>query len=161
DVIVRNILDRKQKALVIYGGAHFIPGLDFSRKVPLPGSEAVLRKLYADAAVGVVDETLISPTLLEIARRQSKQLLAELTQLGPIQSLTFFGGDENGRDTYTATFQNGQLRRTTIQLDGAGKMSDLTRYAIDRQPTDGIRTGVEKKYPGVWYIVSPYTGFMT
>ncbi|MCA1408091.1 MerR family transcriptional regulator [Ensifer sp. IC3342] len=78
-------------------------------KQPLPDSEALLRRLIAEHQRGEPDYDRMCPPLAELARAQSTFVQAELTRLGPLQSLTFKGVSQDGSDVYEVQFANGAL----------------------------------------------------
>jgi hypothetical protein len=77
------------------------------KNIPLPGSEAILRRHIQDQQRGQPNYASMGPELARYARRSAFLTQNELESLGALQSLTFQGVDRIGWDIYAAHFDNG------------------------------------------------------
>ncbi|NRP70672.1 Mercuric resistance operon regulatory protein [Ensifer psoraleae] len=93
-------------------------------KVPLPGSEALLRRLIDEHQRGEPDYDRMSPPLAELAREQAATIEADLARLGPLQSVSFKGVAQDGWDVYDVKFANGALE-WAFALGADGKFSGI------------------------------------
>lgn len=88
-------------------------------KTPFPNSEALVRKLIADAGDGTVDDTALSPQLAQVLRDQARGMKKEQAQLGRLKHLAFRGVGQDGSDVYDVVFQRGQQQwRLHLRADG-------------------------------------------
>ena len=96
------------------------------RSTPLPGTEAMLRKMLDQLARGEPDYNLMAPGLQNATREQLPMLQSRLKDLGPLKSVTFVGPGPQGGDTYDAEFEKGG-QRWTLSLSADGKV-DGSRF---------------------------------
>jgi hypothetical protein len=105
------------------------------RNIPLPGSEAILRRHIQDQQLGQPNYASMGPVLARYVRRSLPLAQRELESLGALQSLAFQGVDRVGWDIYAAHFDRGdQMWRIFITPDQT--TYGLTR--VDKQ--DGCRS---------------------
>jgi hypothetical protein len=87
--------------------------------IPLPGSEAILRRHIQDQQRGQPNYASMGPALALYVRRELPLAQNELGSLGILRSLAFRGVDRIGWDSYAAHFDNGdQLWRIFITPNG-------------------------------------------
>jgi hypothetical protein len=79
------------------------------RTTALPGSEAAVRRNIEDLARGTPDYARMSEDLAKITKQQLPQLQADMSKLGPIQSVTFKKVGPDGLDVYEVTLANGTM----------------------------------------------------
>jgi hypothetical protein len=77
------------------------------KNIPLPGSEAILRRHIQDQQHGQPNYASMGPALARYVRRSAPVTQKELESLGALQSLTFQGVDRIGWDSYAAHFDHG------------------------------------------------------
>jgi hypothetical protein len=88
------------------------------KNIPLPGSEAILRRHIQDQQRGEPNYASMGPALARYVRRAPPLAQKELESLGILRSLTFQGVDRIGWDIYAAHFDNGdQVWRIFITPD--------------------------------------------
>ena len=91
----------------------------FKDQTAAPGSEAALRKMIEDVRLGKPDFDTMSPGLAAATRQQLPQLQSTITQLGPVQSVSFKGVGPGGADIYQVKFESDSLEyRIWLGLDG-------------------------------------------
>lgn len=95
------------------------------RSVPLPGSEAALRRMIAAYATGRPDYATMSPDVAVATRGQLSSLHAEFIAIGDLQSLTFNGPDMLGGDEYRLHFARGDLMMALV-LGTDGKVAAIS-----------------------------------
>ena len=91
--------------------------------------EAALRGLIAAAAHGQLDEQRLTPALADMVRPQKAIAQAELTALGPVQSVTLERVASDGSEIYLTTFEHGALE-WAFALSADGRISN----AMYRKP---------------------------
>jgi hypothetical protein len=160
DVINQNIMAKGKKALVIYGGAHFDRPPPLTRKTPfIPQSEALVRRYFTGVAQGAPNYDDLTPDRAVYVRGELARMQGSFAAYGALQKIEFVGG-QGRSDTFILTFAN-DAARVVQTYDASGKIATTTRApanaANDRV---NIFTGVERLYPGAFYIVSPYTGYV-
>jgi hypothetical protein len=159
DLINQNIMAKGKKALVIYGGAHFDRPAPLTRKTPyIPESEALVRRYFTGVAQGAPNYEDLTPDRAVYIRNELARMKDSFAAYGAIRKIEFVGGQARS-DTFIITFAN-DAARVVQTYDASGKIAATTRApanaANDRV---NIFTGVERLYPGAFYIVSPYTGY--
>jgi hypothetical protein len=155
NLIAENILAKKKKSLVIYGGAHLrTEVVAHPRTSPMAGSEEALRKLLAGVAKGAPDYAILEPALAERIKPNLAQPQADLAARGAVTGMKFRMGDEKGRDTFDVAFANGKPMAWVIGRNAQGLVNQL---GIEDQPV--LRDAVERRYPGSFFLLAPYTGF--
>ena len=83
-----------------------------------PRTEAALRRDIEELRLGQPKYELMSSGLANVTRQQLPQLQATITQLGPVQSVTFKGVGPGGADIYDVKFENGATEwRIMMQSD--------------------------------------------
>jgi CubicO group peptidase (beta-lactamase class C family) len=91
----------------------------FQDQKAAPGSDAALRKMIEDIRAGTPDYDRMSSGLAAATRQQLPQLQSTISNLGPLESLTFTAVGPAGPDIYTAKFKNGSLEyRIWLAPDG-------------------------------------------
>ena len=91
------------------------------RSIPIPGSEAAVRKLIAGYANGEPDYSIMTPDFATSTRAQLSQLRSQLAPLGQLRSVAFHRPDELGGDEYKLTFANG-ARKMALVVGQDGKI---------------------------------------
>jgi CubicO group peptidase (beta-lactamase class C family) len=81
----------------------------FKDQTAAPGSEAALRRMIEELRMGKPNYDLMSAGLAAATRQQLPQLQSMITELGPMQSLTFKQVGPGGADVYQAKFEKGSL----------------------------------------------------
>jgi beta-lactamase regulating signal transducer with metallopeptidase domain len=92
--------------------------------IPLPGSEAALRRQIAGILDNKPDYAEMGPALADAARQQMPKLGPKIAGLGAVQSIKYLGVDPLGNDLYKVTQKNG-TRRWTIMVDSKGIVTGL------------------------------------
>ena len=88
------------------------------KNIPLPGSEAILRRHIQDQQRGQPNYASMGPASRRYVRRGLPLAQKELESLGVLRSLAFQGVDRIGWDSYAAHFDNGeQIWRIFITAD--------------------------------------------
>ncbi|WP_420136658.1 S41 family peptidase [Sphingomonas sp.] len=96
------------------------------RTVPLPGSEAALKRVIAMYATGKIDDALFAPDAVEMAHRSLPFVLEQRARYGALKSLTF-RDVRMGADMYLATFDNGTAM-VGIAVDPQGRALAITGF---------------------------------
>jgi hypothetical protein len=96
------------------------------RSTPLPGTEAMLRKMLDQLARGEPDYDQMSASLANATRQQLPMIQGQLTDVGAIKSVTFVGPGGQGGDTYDVEFEKG-AQRWSLSLSADGKV-DGSRF---------------------------------
>jgi hypothetical protein len=155
NLIAENILAKHKKSLVIYGGAHLRSEIvAHPRTAPAPGAETVLRNLLAGIARGAPDYAMLEPALAERVKPNIAYPQAELTARGAITGMKFRTGDDKGRDTFDVAFAKGSSMAWVISRNAQGLVDSLSI-----EPPPVLRDAVERRYPGSFFLLAPYTGF--
>lgn len=94
----------------------------FKDQTPAPGSEAALRKMIADTALGKPDYDSMAAEFAALTRRVLPDIQSEISKLGSMQSVTFKGVGPGGADIYLVAFEKG-AQEWRIRLDADGKIS--------------------------------------
>jgi CubicO group peptidase (beta-lactamase class C family) len=94
----------------------------FKDQTPAPGSEAALRKMIADTALGKPDYDSMAADFAALTRRILPDVQSEISKLGSIQSVTFKRVGPGGADVYLVAFEKG-AQEWRIWLEADGKIS--------------------------------------
>lgn len=93
------------------------------RNTPMPGLEALARKIINGSAKGEPALDIMSPGLANLAQAQRDSLMKTYARSGPLKSLTFQGStSDGGGDTYLAVFEYNS-RNISILPGADGKVS--------------------------------------
>ena len=103
------------------------------RALPLPGSEAVLRRLLTRVAAGEPDYGSMSLHAQVTTKASLDHLHATLVALGPARRLAFIQADEFGGDDYAVSFANGTAR-IAIGLTSDGKVDAWGIFEVVHDP---------------------------
>jgi hypothetical protein len=98
------------------------------RTLPLPGSEAALRRLLAAIAGGAAIQDIVTPELASMIQPQLSEHRAELAGLGELVSVDFWRPTPFGGDEYKLTFANGR-RKTVLVTDDNGRIVGILPLA--------------------------------
>jgi len=99
-----------------------------ARTTPQPGSEAAVRRLFAEVALGKLNYDQLTPALAEAVRPQLPKMQQDLLALGQLESVTFlYVSPDDGADIYSVKLSNGLLR-FRIRLDAKGKVEVASAY---------------------------------
>jgi hypothetical protein len=91
----------------------------FKDQTPVPGGEAVVRRLIEEIRTGKPNFDLMSGGLANTTRQQLPQLQSSIVALGALQSVVFKGVGPGGADIYTCKFENGSIEyRIWLGADG-------------------------------------------
>jgi len=90
---------------------------------PSPGTEASLRRYVVSLEKGAPNYEEMTPALADLVRAQLPTTLAQIAQLGRLQSLTFKRVDPNGMDVYDVAFDNGRVIWMIAPLTADGKVA--------------------------------------
>ncbi|MFD9899348.1 MerR family transcriptional regulator [Mesorhizobium sp. NPDC059025] len=93
-------------------------------RIPLPGSEALLRATISDHMRGEPDYERMSPALAAAARVQKDVIAKDLARLGALLGVTFRGVSQEGWDVYDVQFEHGQVE-WSFALTPAGKFGGM------------------------------------
>jgi hypothetical protein len=96
--------------------------LQSARTAPLPGGEAALRAIIADAATGKPNYAAMTPDFIKSARDQFKVAHDDVVALGALKSVTFERIDMLGADVYRTDFEHGALE-WTFYVNSQGKVA--------------------------------------
>ncbi|MFZ1904210.1 MAG: serine hydrolase [Steroidobacteraceae bacterium] len=80
----------------------------YSEQKPIPGSEAMLRKLFEDLAAGTPDYNRMSPELAAETRADLAATQKELSDFGPISALVFEHVSPDGTAVYRVTCKHAE-----------------------------------------------------
>jgi hypothetical protein len=89
--------------------------------VPLPGTEAALRRLVAGLAKGSPDYDRLSPRFAEVVRQDLPITQPLFSSMGELKTVTFRGSGDMGDDVYDLVFANGHVQMSAA-LDADGRM---------------------------------------
>lgn len=90
--------------------------------VPLPGTEAALRRLVAGLASGSPDYAKLSPEFAAVVRKDLPMTQPLFESLGELKSISFRGRGVLNDDGYELVFANGKVLMSAI-LDSEGRMA--------------------------------------
>jgi hypothetical protein len=93
-------------------------------KTPLPGSEALLRRIIAEHQRGEIDYDAMTEPMARACREQIAMIRTMLAEKGPLQSVIFKGVGPGGWDVYDVQFENGRLE-WAFALASDGKISGI------------------------------------
>ena len=93
-------------------------------KLPMPGSDAIMRRVISEHIRGEPDLDSMSPQLAELAREQSEVVQASLAQAGALKGISFRGVAQSGFDVYDVRFENADME-WGLALGDDGKISGL------------------------------------
>ena len=99
-----------------------------AENVPLPGSEATLRRVL-DELRASPDYGRMTPILAGAVRRALSSIQEELGLLGKAMSLEFIGVGSRGTDVYVVHFSNGDAE-WRIRLTSEGKLEWLEHHPL-------------------------------
>lgn len=161
EIIEREILGRNKKALVIYGGAHFMRGRNTVRPAAAarPGAEAALRRMMTGVAEGAPPYEAMTPGFAQFMRSAAARSQSSRSGYGPLKSMTFRGLNFMDADVFDIAFAN-QSVQATIWLDGEGKIAGANYRPLGAVILNLVET-VEAKHPSAFFIALPYTGYGT
>jgi CubicO group peptidase (beta-lactamase class C family) len=93
----------------------------FTEQTPAAGSESALRNLIAGIATGNPNYGSMRPAYAQIVRQELSESQTSLSQLGPVQSLSFKAVSPAGADSYDVRFEAG-TREFKILLEPDGRI---------------------------------------
>jgi hypothetical protein len=93
-------------------------------KIPMPNSEAIIRRVIAEHLRGEPDFDSMAPALAELARQQRDIIQADLARAGDLKDISFRGVSQAGWDVYDVRFVNTNMEWSFI-LGADGKISGL------------------------------------
>lgn len=93
-------------------------------KIPMPNSEAIIRRVIAEHLRGEPDFDSMAPALAELARQQRDIIQADLARAGDLNDISFRGVSQAGWDVYDVRFANTNMEWSFI-LGADGKISGL------------------------------------
>jgi hypothetical protein len=99
------------------------------RSTPMPGSEAVARRLIGGLVSNMPDYNTMSPQVAASTRQQLPKLREGLHQLGDVQSLKFVQVDPQGGDQYDVTFAHG-VRRVGVIITPDEKIQGWSWFPL-------------------------------
>jgi DNA-binding beta-propeller fold protein YncE len=115
-------LDEEGAKAVLDAGAAFAQRMKDNK--PVPGSEAVVRKLIADIQAGKPDESMFTPD----GRDSLQQLQAQVAQMGTVKSISFLRVGPAGPDIYMVESEKGSWAfRIWLTADGKVQQANLQR----------------------------------
>jgi DNA-binding transcriptional MerR regulator len=97
---------------------------------PIPGSEAVLRRLIDGVARNEPNYDEMTPALAYVTRTQLSQLHALSCALGAVRAMTFQGVGSHGWDVYDVEREHGS-ERYRIMLGSDGKISGASVVPLE------------------------------
>jgi hypothetical protein len=97
------------------------------RSTPLPGTEAMLRKLLAQLIAGAPDYDMLSPELANATRQQLPRMQGQFAGLGSIKSVMFVAVGAQGGDTFDVEFEKG-AQRWSLSLSADGTKIEGARF---------------------------------
>ncbi len=119
---------------------------------PYPGTEAALREQLAGWEKRQPVTSDLTQEMADLTRQQQPTIQMMMDGLGPLQSLTYKGRDEGGRDVYLATFQHGALTCLISQLVD-GKIGGLgfipATVRTDNGPSPGTQDALRQNIDGL------------
>jgi hypothetical protein len=160
EVIHREVLAKGRKALVIYGGAHFLRAGDSLTEsaAAKPGTEAALKRLFPQLAKGTPPYDEMVPPLAQATRAVEATLKTTVSGYGALKSMQFMGVDWMGSDVYDVTFANKKVR-AAILFDKNGRIEVWNFRTLDGGVRPRLIDEVEDHHPGAFFIIAPYTGY--
>jgi len=96
--------------------------LQAARTGPIPGGEAALRAVIADAAAGKPNYAAMTPDFIKSAQDQFGVAHTDVVALGALKSVTFERVDMLGSDVYRTDFERGALE-WTFYVNAQGKVA--------------------------------------
>jgi len=96
--------------------------LQAARTAPMPGGEAALRAIIADAASGKPNYAAMTPDFIKSAKDQFGVAHTDVVALGALKSVAFERVDMLGSDVYRTTFEHGALE-WTFYVNAEGKVA--------------------------------------
>ncbi len=93
-------------------------------KIPMPNSEAIIRRVIAEHLRGEPDFDSMAPALAELARQQREIIQADLARAGDLKDISFKGVSQAGWDVYDVRFANANMEWSFI-LGADAKISGL------------------------------------
>jgi DNA-binding transcriptional MerR regulator len=97
----------------------------FRTQTPLPGSEAILRRLISEHQSGRIDFSKMTPLLAGVVTEQLPLIQQEMKEQGTLTALRFKGVGEDDCDVYEVAFEK-MPTEWRFCLDGTGKISGLS-----------------------------------
>lgn len=95
-----------------------------SRKIPMPQSESILRRVISEHARGEPDFDGMSPPLAALAKEQIDFIQSELKKAGALRTLSFKGVSQGSLDIYDVHFEHADME-WGFALSPSGKISAL------------------------------------
>lgn len=159
ELIRREILSKSKKALVIYGGLHFVRERDFIQPgtIPKQGAEAAVRRFMTDLAAERPSLDALSPPMAQALRAVLPRTKAELTGHGDLKSIAYQGVTPTGLDVFDLTYERRRVR-LTVQTDAEGKIGAGYQTAAPGGHLSLIDE-LEASTPETMFVVAPYTGY--
>jgi bla regulator protein BlaR1 len=99
------------------------------KQVATPGTEAALRRLFAQTMMNPVKLDGIGPLMAAGMKEQSDELRPQFKKLGTVQSVNFKGVSETGADQYVMRFDHGSIL-WQIALENDGTISRVTFHPL-------------------------------
>ena len=96
--------------------------LQTARTAPIPGAEAALRAIIADAASGKPNYAAMTPDFIKSAQDQFGVAHTDVVALGALKSVAFERVDMLGADVYRTNFEHGALE-WTFYVNAEGKVA--------------------------------------
>lgn len=93
-------------------------------KLPMPGSDTIMRRVIAEHVRGEPDFDSMSPELAALAREQSEMIQASLVRAGAFKGISFKGVAQSGFDVYDVRFENADME-WGLAVGDDGKISGL------------------------------------
>lgn len=93
-------------------------------KIPMPDSEAIMRRIVVEHLRGEPDFDSMAPALAELARQQRDIVQADLARAGDLKDISFRGVSQAGWDVYDVRFANTNMEWSFI-LEADGKIGGL------------------------------------
>jgi hypothetical protein len=101
----------------------------FKDQTPVPGGDAIVRRLIEEIRAGNPNYDLMSSDLAKGTREQLPMLQSSTIELGKLQSVTFKGVGPGGADIYECKFENGSVEYR-IWLGADGKLESANARKI-------------------------------
>ena len=108
--------------------------LQTARTVPIPGAEAALRAIIADAASGKPNYAAMTPDFIKSAQDQFSVAHTDVVALGALKSVAFERVDMLGADVYRTDFERGALE-WTFYVNAQGKVAVAFYRKLPGGPT--------------------------
>lgn len=93
---------------------------------PSPGTEAALRHQIESMIKGQRDYSVLKPALASAVKEMEPTILAALSSMGPLKSITFRSVTPGGLDSYDVVFERGSSEWFITPLTPDGKISGMS-----------------------------------